>query len=84
MARHKVVILGPEDASIEAERAELADLDVEFVQANPQSEGEAMEVVKDADAIMTRAGWGTAPVMNAAERCQGAGYVLARVRQHRR
>ena len=70
MGRHKVVILGPEDASIEAERAELADLDVEFVQANPQSEGEAMEVVKDADAIMTRAGWGTAPVMNAAERCQ--------------
>ena len=70
MTRHKVVILGPEDATIEAERAELADLDVEFVQANPQSEGEAMEVVKDADAIMTRAGWGTAPVMNAAERCQ--------------
>ena len=70
MGRHKVVILGPEDASIEAEKAEMSDLDVEFVQANPQSEGEAMEVVKDADAIMTRAGWGTAPVMNAAERCQ--------------
>ena len=70
MTRHKVVILGSEDASIELERAELADLDVEFVQANPQSEGEAMEVVKDADAIMTRAGWGTAPVLNAAERCQ--------------
>ena len=70
MGRHKVVILGPEDASIEAERAELVDLDVEFVLADPQSEGEAMEVVKDADAIMTRAGWGTAPVLNAAERCQ--------------
>ena len=39
MTRHKVVILGPEDASIEAEKAEMSDLDVEFVQANPQSEG---------------------------------------------
>ena len=33
MGRHKVVILGPEDASIEAEKAEMSDLDVEFVQA---------------------------------------------------
>ena len=35
----------------------MADLDVEFVKANPKSEGEAMEVVKDADAILNRAGW---------------------------
>ncbi len=70
MAEHKVLILGPEDASIDAERAEMADLDVEFVQANPQSQGEAMEVVKDADAIMTRGAWGVEPVINAADRCQ--------------
>ena len=70
MATHKVVILGPEDAPIDIERAQMAELDVEFVQADPQSEGEAIEVVKDADAIMTRAGWGTAPVLDAAERCQ--------------
>ncbi len=70
MAKHKVLILGPEDASIDAERAEMADLDVEFVQADPQSEGEAIEVVKDADAIMSRGGWGVEPVISAADRCQ--------------
>ena len=52
MAKYKVVFLGPEDDKLEYERAEMADLDIEFVKANPSSEGEAMEVVKDADAIM--------------------------------
>ena len=55
----------------------MADLDVEFVQANPQSEGEAMEVVKDADAIMTRAGWGTAPVHERRRTLPGAGYMYS-------
>jgi len=59
MAKYKVVFLGPEDDKLEYEQAEMADLDVEFVKANPKSEGEAMEVVKDADAILNRAGWGS-------------------------
>ena len=35
MAKYKVVFLGPEDDSLEYEKAEMADLDVEFVKANP-------------------------------------------------
>ena len=56
MATQKVVVLGGDvNDPLEHERAEMADLDVEFIQVDPQSEGEAMEAVKEADAIMMRA-----------------------------
>ena len=55
MAEHKVLIMGvDENDPLDYERAEMADLDVEFVKANPQSEGEAIELVRDADALMMR------------------------------
>ena len=70
MAKYKVVFLGPEDDKLEYEQAEMADLDVEFVKANPKSEGEAMEVVKDADAILNRAGWGSEQFIKSTKNCK--------------
>lgn len=70
MAEFKIVVIGSENDPLEIERAELAGLDVEFEQSDPQSEGEAMEAVRDADAIMMRGQWGTAQVITATEHCQ--------------
>ena len=70
MAKYKVVVLGSEDAPLEAEREELAGIDCEIIQTKPTSEGEAMEAVKDADAILMRGPWGTEQVINATENCQ--------------
>ena len=71
MAEFKVVVLGGDESDpLEYERAEMADLDVEFVQVDPSSEGEAMEVVKDADAILMRGAWGTEQVIKATDHCQ--------------
>ena len=70
MAKYKVVFLGPEDDNLEYEKAEMADLDVEFVKANPRSEGEAMEIVKDADAILNRAGWGSEQFIKSTKHCK--------------
>ena len=68
MAKQRVVVLGPTtDDPLHHERAEMADLDVEFVQEAPQSEGEAIEAVRGADAIMMRGGWGTEQVIRAAD-----------------
>ncbi|MBC8452851.1 MAG: C-terminal binding protein [Chloroflexi bacterium] len=68
MAKQRVVVLGPTtDDPLYHERAEMADLDVEFVQEAPKSEGEAIEAVRGADAIMMRGGWGTEQVIRAAE-----------------
>lgn len=71
MAKQRVVVLGPDtDDPLTHERAEMADLDIEFVQESPQSEGEAIEAVRGADAIMMRGGWGTEQVIRAAEDAQ--------------
>jgi phosphoglycerate dehydrogenase-like enzyme len=70
MAKFKVVVFGREDDPLTHERAELKDLDCEIVQANPKSEGEAMEIVKDADAIMGGGWWQNDRVINAADKCQ--------------
>ena len=70
MAKYKVVVLGSEDDPLEAEREELADIDCEIMQAKPTSEGEAMELVRDVDAILMRGPWGTEQVINATQNCQ--------------
>ena len=71
MAKQRVVVLGPTtDDPLYHERAEMADLDVEFVQESPKSEGEAIEAVRGADAIMMRGGWGTEQVIRAANEAQ--------------
>ena len=71
MARQKVVVLGGDvNDPLEHERAEMADLDVEFILVNPDSEGEAMEAVKDADAVMMRGNWGTEQVIKATDHCK--------------
>ena len=71
MAKQRVVVLGPTtDEPLYHERAEMADLDVEFVQESPKSEGEAIEAVRGADAIMMRGGWGTEQVIRAADEAQ--------------
>ncbi|MDA1279918.1 MAG: C-terminal binding protein [Chloroflexi bacterium] len=68
MTKQRVVVLGPTtDDPLYHERAEMADLDVEFVQEAPKSEGEAIEAVRGADAIMLRGGWGTEQVIRAAD-----------------
>jgi phosphoglycerate dehydrogenase-like enzyme len=68
MAKQRVVVLGPTtDDPLHHERAEMADLDVEFIQEAPQSEGEAIEAVRGADAIMMKGGWGTEQVIRAAD-----------------
>ena len=71
MAKQRVVILGPDtDDHLYHEKAEMADLDVEFIQESPQSEGEAIEAVRGADAIMMRGGWGTEQVIRAADQAK--------------
>lgn len=70
MARYKVVVLGSENDPLEIERSELSGIDCEVVQTSPDSEGEAMEAVRDADAILMRGPWGTEQVINATEHCQ--------------
>ena len=72
MAEHKILILGiDENDPLDYERAEMADLDVEFVRGNPQSEGEAMELVRDADALMMRSTpYQGEQVLRAAEKAQ--------------
>ena len=46
MAKYKVVFLGPEDDSLEYEKAEMADLDVEFQKA--------LETSSDTTAIVAK------------------------------
>jgi len=71
MAKHRVVVLAPNtDDPLYHERAEMADLDVEFVQEAPKSEGEAIEAVRGADAIMMGGGWGSEQVIRAADQAQ--------------
>jgi D-3-phosphoglycerate dehydrogenase len=70
MAKKKVVVLGAENDPLTYERAEMKDLDVDFVQAKPKSDGEAMEIVRDADAVMLRGDWGREPIINATMKCQ--------------
>ena len=70
MTQHKVVILGLENDELEHERHEMADLDVEFVQAKPDSDGEAMELVRYADAVMLRGNWGRTSIINATTKCK--------------
>ncbi len=71
MAKQRVVVLGPTtDDPLYHERAEMADLDVEFIQESPQSEGEAIEAVRGADAIMMKGGWGTEQVIRAADKAK--------------
>ena len=52
--QQKVVFFGPEDDPLTYERAELQGMDVEIVQVQPESEGEAIEAVKDADIVLAR------------------------------
>lgn len=70
MAKHKVVVLGTENDPLELERAQLEGLDYALVQTKPESEGEAMEAVRDADAILMRGPWGTEQIINATQHCQ--------------
>lgn len=70
MAKFKVVVFGHNNDPMTQERAELEGLDVEIVQADPKSEGEAMEIVKDADAIMGGGFWQNDRVINVADKCQ--------------
>ncbi len=69
MPAQKVVILGAID-SAEHEKAELANLDVEVVIANPSSDGEAIELVREADAVMSRGDWGRRPIIEAMNNCK--------------
>ncbi|MFW6195207.1 MAG: C-terminal binding protein, partial [Chloroflexota bacterium] len=50
----KVVFLGQEDDPLTYERAELEGMDVEIARVKPDSEGEAIEAVKDADVVLAR------------------------------
>ena len=71
MAKFKVVILTAEtETNTEYEEAEFAGLDVELSVERPDSEGEAMEAVRDADAVMMKAKWGTSAVIRAAEKAK--------------
>ena len=71
MAEFKVVVLGGDTSDpLEHERAEMSGIDVEFIQVAPDSEGEAMEAVKEADALMMRGQWGTEQVIKATDHCQ--------------
>lgn len=70
MAKYKVLVLGSENDPLELEREELSNVDCELVQTKPSSEGEAMEAVRDADAILMRGPWGTEQVINATQHCQ--------------
>ena len=70
MSKFKVVILGLENDPLEQERSELAGLDAEIVQARPESDGEAMELVKEADAVMVMGNWGRKPIIDATTKCK--------------
>ncbi len=72
MAEFKVLVMGIDESDpLDYERAEMSDLDVEFVHGNPQSEGEAMELVRDADALMMRTSpYSSEQVIRAAEKAQ--------------
>lgn len=72
MAKFKVLVMGVDEKDpLDYERAEMSDMDVEFVLGNPTSEGEAMEMVRDADALMMRTSpYGTEQVIKAAEKAQ--------------
>ena len=71
MAKFKVVILSAEtETNTEYKEAEFAGLDVELAVERPDSEGEAMEAVRDADAVMMKAKWGTSAVIRAAEKAK--------------
>ncbi|MBI4307159.1 MAG: C-terminal binding protein [Chloroflexi bacterium] len=70
MPKQKIVIFGRAGDPLTYERAEFADLSCEIIQADPKSEGEAMEIVKDADAIMGGNWWQNDRVISAAEKCQ--------------
>lgn len=71
MAKFKVVILTAEtETHTEYEEAEFVGLDVDLAIERPDSEGEAMEAVKDADAVMMKARWGTSAVIHAAEKAK--------------
>ena len=71
MAKYRVVVVGADQSDpLEYERAELKDIDCEIVAEQPQSEGEAMEAVREADAIFMRGQWGTEQVIKATRHCQ--------------
>lgn len=71
MAKYRAVVLGADQNDpLEYERAELKDIDCEVVAEQPQSEGEAMEAVREADAILLRGRWGTEQVIKATRHCQ--------------
>ncbi len=72
MAEFKVLVMGIDESDpLDYERAEMSDLDVEFVRGNPQSEGEAIELVRDADALMMRTSpYSSEQVIRAAEKAQ--------------
>ncbi|MBM3956501.1 MAG: C-terminal binding protein [Gemmatimonadetes bacterium] len=71
MARYRVVVVGADESDpLEHERAELKDIDCEIVAEQPQSEGEAMEAVRAADAILLRTRYGTRQVIEATRHCQ--------------
>ena len=72
--RRKVVFLGPEDDPLTYERAELEGMDVEIIQVNPESEGEAIEAVKDAAVVLARGYAMKDPVLREME--QGAGVIV--------
>ena len=68
MPKQKVLILRAETRpSTLLKRAEFEGLDVEPAVDRPESEGEAIEAVKDADAIIMKSRWGTDAVIRAAE-----------------
>ena len=73
-AKRKVVFLGPEDDPLTYERAELEGMDVEIIQVNPESEGEAIEAVKDAAVVLARGYAMKDPVLREME--QGAGVIV--------
>jgi D-3-phosphoglycerate dehydrogenase len=71
VAKQKIVILTAEaNPSIEYETAEFGGMDVELAVERPESEGEAIEAVRDADAIMMKSKWGTDAVIRAAEKAK--------------
>lgn len=71
MSKHKVVILTAESETLtDIEMAEFEGLDVELAVERPESEGEAIEAVRDADAIMMKSRWGTDSVIRGAEKAK--------------
>ncbi len=70
MDKFKIVVLGVENDPLTHENRAFADLDVDIVQSSPSSDGEAMELVKDADAVMMRGNWGRKPIIDAMAKCK--------------